>query len=346
MDKLRQKLENENRSFNRKVRHIMIIIVAAGLILLAVFIYKFVLGGGRVTSISVPQNVPANELSQPMAFEAEDHPSQLISPIVLYPDRHGAPPIDGATGVDQGIMAQVLKVLQEKTQEELEAMVDRSIEFEDFATEKRREQIRGRVCEVRGTLRRVEKNESGEFSKLGIDFLWEGQIHDRFNRSYTFICLGKPEKLADRQEAVLTGVFYKLTRYKSVGGKRQIDPLIVARTITGGVRYKHHVPATTKLAEKFPPWLTYIAFGVIVVVVLIVMNKILNRPPRKVHRRRSRTSTIGEKPEGAKETMEGDQQEPGENEDPVSEKQQEASSNAAEKSDEVLDEGTGEEGQE
>lgn len=295
MSNLENKLQKDRERFNRKVRRFGIAIGAALVLICGVLAYLYLLpadsGSGEPDrGISSDQ-----DLSQPTVVPTADpeDPSQLILPGLLMSERHANPvrvtPGGKTTLVDYDILATALEAVKKVPQDELRARVDHSVEWEDFNDKQRREEVRGRVCQFRGTLRRFTVSKGVDMSPSGIDTLYEGQLQDVYGRWYSFYCFEKPDREIKRTDvAVLTGVFYKLIRYTTRGGDEMITPLIVARTITPRRDYRPPQSVAERVVEGTPPWLLYGGLATAAAIVCLLLHKLMKRRPSRYERRHHR----------------------------------------------------------
>ncbi|MFP4176819.1 MAG: hypothetical protein ACOCR1_04985 [Planctomycetota bacterium] len=292
MSKLEKKLKEDRSRFNRRLVRIGILMLAA-LILGAVVLVYMVRTSGLGEEYEGPdRRAREDHLDQPTAVPTADpdDPSQVVLPGFLTPERHANPtrstPAGKMTLVDKDILATVLESVMEIPQEELEARVDGDIEWEDFNDKIRREEIRGRVAQFRGTLRRFTEAKGVEFPDIGVDTLYEGQIQDVYGRWYSFYCFEKPEEEIERTDlAILTGVFYKLIRYNTRGGEQMISPLIVARTVTSRQDYRSPQSGTQDGAGGLPGWVPYAVLTVIAIGLCIMFHFWFRKKPTRYNRR-------------------------------------------------------------
>jgi hypothetical protein len=238
---------------------------------------------GQSPDVMVLTHAPSSE--QPA------DPSQLVPPEILQTERHGQPTVTDSHGkrtvVDRDVLAKVLEIVKNTSEQELSERVDKSITWESFGKE-RRDRIKGRVCRFQGTLRELKENPAVKFPELGIEHFYEGRMDDSMGRWYSFYCFEKPEPMPTRTDlAEVTGVFYKLIQYTSIKGETMVTPLIVARTVKA--RKLSRGTVTQRAVEKAPPWALYaglIGGAAAVFVVLTILTRRKRESPRLVHRSR------------------------------------------------------------
>lgn len=289
MSELQEKLKRDRARFNRKVRRFAIAVCAAVVMIGGVlaYLYLWPAGGGQQRDAS--RITPEQDLSQPTVVPTADpeDPSQLVMPGYLMSEGHVTPeaetPVGKRTMVDFAMLATMLEAVKEVPQEELEARVDHSIEWEHFNAPQLREKARGRICQFKGTLRRFTETKGVDMAEAGIENLYEGQVQDVYGRWFSFYCLQEPPREIERTDvAVLTGVFYKLIRYTTRGGEELISPLFVARTITP--RRGYHGPVAP--GRGVPDWLIYAGLAVGSIAVCVALHYIMKRRPTRYERRR------------------------------------------------------------
>jgi hypothetical protein len=301
MKRLQRQLLQKQATFARTVRRVTLVCTAALALVLVGLIYMQARLQRQSTELAAKGKIsPREDLGQPVVITAprEGDPSQLVPPEILYPELHGSPVRKtGAKAavslIDQDILFTVLQTLKKVPQEELAARVDKSIKWEDFSDKNRREQIRGRVCRFRGTLRRWEQNKAVDLSPIGLTALYEGQIQDVLGRTYSFYCFEAPAKLPERTEvAEIVGVFYKLIVYTSRGGEQLVTPLIVGRTIIAREGFSPPPPVTARIIESAPPWALWVGAALAVAVIVGLATLLLRR---KTSHRRGRRERRGDK---------------------------------------------------
>jgi len=242
-----------------------------------------------------PRQIPADrQFTDPLLLPTADpdDPSQLVMPELLYGERDGNPlrltPEGGkVTLVDFDLLAGVIAAVKSISQQELEARVDETIVWEDFLDDRRRGEIRGRVCQFSGRLYRMVENEAADLSQIGLEHLYEGQIRDALGRMYSFYCFEKPGgETVSSDVAILTGVFYKLIKYTDRAGEDLVTPLIVARTITFRPGYRPPRSLADRVIEQAPPWALWAGFAAVVAVIIAVTSFLMGRKPPPLRRRR------------------------------------------------------------
>jgi len=249
----------------------------------------------RIPATAVGGNIaPGRAFAEPLIVPTADpnDPSQLVLPGLLFAERHANPlrftPEGKVTLIDRATLAMVLEAVKAVTQDQLEARVDRGVVWEDFLDAQRRDQIRGRICQFRGALRRFAETDFklADFTDVGSEHLYEGQIQDMLGRWYSFYCFEKPVPDITRAElAIVTGVFYKLIKYPTVGGEEMVTPLIIARTVTRGPRYEAPESLTARVARVAPPWARYAALAGMAAVAFALMTLLLRRKRAPLPRR-------------------------------------------------------------
>ncbi len=114
--------------------------------------------------------------------------------------------------------------------ETLEAYVDPSVTYDDFATRPLAQ--RGKVVRFIGTLQRVARSHM-DVSEAGLDAIYEGQIRDKNWDLYSFYVTDKPVGFRVMQDVVvLVGVYYTNIVYETRGGGLKATPLIIGRRLT------------------------------------------------------------------------------------------------------------------
>ena len=318
MERLEKKLREDQARFNRKVRHLLLLVGAAALMVGGILIYLQWVKKPEDGQDQVKDTLSRGELEEPMVLQEgdPDDPSQLVPASLLYPERHANPlkvtPQGKTTLIDKDLLGAVIGRLKEVSQQELEGRVDRSITWETFLDETRREQVRGRVCQFRGTLRRFTETKGVKFPDRGVETLYEGQIQGAPGEWYSFYCFRKPEPEIDRSDvAVVTGVFYKLIKYSSREGKDIVSPLVVAPTLTSRPAIRPGPSVASRVVDEAPPWALYLGLAAIVLVVFVALSLLMRRKPNAnpALRRAMRRSASRKSPE------EGDEQEEGEDPD-------------------------------
>jgi len=286
VERLRKGLLADRAAFLGRVRRLAVLGLAALGCVVAVLLY---VRAARIRAAARPPaarklsggDVRADALLLPPA--AGGDASQLVPSALLYAERDANPlritPEGGKTTlVDYDILAAVLKAVKAVPQRELEARVDRSIVWEDFDDPVRRMALRGRLCQFRGTLYRLVENPTAKFPALGIERLYEGQIRDALGRWYCFYCFERPSPpLTRADEAVLTGVFYKLIKYTARSGEQIVAPLIIARTVRAGRRYAPPSFAG-RIVDRAPDWALAAGLGALAAIICLVMTLLFRRP--------------------------------------------------------------------
>lgn len=293
MSNFRKKLKRQQDSFNRKVRRVVIVIGVAALLIGGFLAYLY-FAPFQKSRPKPPDITNKQALETPTVVPTADpdDPAQLVLPGLIMAERPANPVTVTSTGkktkIDKALMALVLEAVKKVPQDEMEARVDPTIKWVDFTDAKKREQIRGRVSQFRGTLRRLEKSPGVKFPSLGIDTLYEGQIQGSRGHWFSFYCLEKPEKEIKRSDiAILTGVYYKLIRFSTRGGGEKITPLIIASTITA--RRGYDTPAAAGGAQAaggyLPSWAIYLLFAAVAIGLCVFFHYRLKQPTRTYRRK-------------------------------------------------------------
>jgi len=293
MTKFQERLRKQQQRFNRKVRK-FVLICSITLFLLAlgtitIFRYGDFWEGSDVET-RIDASLDISDFTMVPTGDPDD-PSQLVLPGLIAPDAVGETVIrEGVqfTPIDIDVLENIIQTVQSVPQDELKMRVDESIKWEDFNDANRRNQIMGRVCSFRGTLRRKEKNDNVDFPDLEIDHLYEGQIQDAMDRWYSFYIFEEPERPIERFDVTeITGVFYKLITYPSRGGGEMVTPLIIGRTLESEREHFAYRGRTQSFARTAPAWLFYpVLIGIPALICLFIHKWLkekssIRRKPKK-----------------------------------------------------------------
>lgn len=270
MERFARKLKQSRTGFHRRVRRFALLAAVACFCVATVFFCRFCKQRDTSARRTLRETDPSPPGAQLLVLpkSKKDDPAQLIDPAVLYFSRHVSPVRTvGAGGekvsvLDKDVLLKVLRAVRETPQEELRRRTDPTITWDDFDDTKRREEIKGRVCMFRGTLRRFAETKGVDLSEAGFDTLYEGQLQDRMGRLYSFYCFERPKREIPRSDvATLVGVFFKLIKYPTRRGEQLITPLIVARTIEAEPGARPPTPLTRRLVEETPAWVLWAVLG-------------------------------------------------------------------------------------
>ncbi len=302
MSNFRNKLKKQQDSFNRKVRRVIIVLGIAALLVAGFGAYIYFTPFQKSRDKNKTKISQSQALENPTVIPTADpnDPAQVVLPGLLMSERPANPVTITSAGkqtkIDKSLISLVLEAVKKIPQDELEARVDHSIKWIDFTKPKKREQIRGRVCQFRGTLRRLKKTPGVTFPDLGIDTIYEGQIQGAKGHWYSFYCLSKPQPEIERSDvAILTGVYYKLIRYSTRGGDEKIVPLFITNTITSERGYDTPSAGSSRVSGYIPTWSIYLLFAVIAVALCVFFHYRFKQQPRQRYKRSNEDSSSVEK---------------------------------------------------